>query len=266
LEKVIRIDSFTNFNYTDEEFEQLKEWDDKGRVFVNSNSFVVIRGSYPVVMCVNPYLDRFVKPKGDLSIIRAIRVKYVYNPKPEVRKAFIDSVRWGLERGIPILITYMRFRKEETLLKYAQSHTNYVFQKNYFRQQYRQTYNHQGIHYCDINEMGCPYCRNCAFLTFGITDLDIDIYSVNLSSSGECNFRCPDCYVNTFKSWCGGIKFDKLLQNSKQQGHKRYAMGYGKQGTLFAYASKEYIEQNKHLIDDEKTLFDDVIVTTTIRR
>jgi hypothetical protein len=265
MTKVIRVNSFTNFNYTDEEFEQLKTWDYAGKVFVNSNSFVVLKGPYPAVVCVNPYLDRFVKPKGDISIIRAIRVKFVYGAKPEVRQAFIDSVTWGLEHGIPVLITYMRFRDEETMMKYAQSHTNYVFQKNYFRQQYRQTFNHPGIYYCDKSEMGCPYCKNCALLTFGINDPGVDIYSVNLSASGKCAFACPNCYVKTITSWTD-FKFDKLLQNSKQKGHKKFAMGYGEQKGLFSFASKEYLDKNKNLIEKEKYLFDKIEVIKEVIR
>lgn len=222
LPKILRVDTFCNFNYTDKEFEQLDKLAERYpqyKMFVNSNSYNKIRGNYPVVVTINPPIDKFIKPKGDISLIKTARIKYVADPAPKVKRAFGDSLGWCLDNNIPVLITYMRFRKTETMRRFTVSKFNYLWAKNYFRQAIKRTWNNPLINYCDITEKGCPDCMCCAKLPFEIDKAEI--YSVNLSSSGMCATNCPDCYVKTIAQWHHGtICFDKIMQNSKQSGHR----------------------------------------------
>ena len=59
-----------NFNFTQREIEELKRYEEKGNLFVNSNSFVAIKADYPSIITINPYL-KFVEPTGNLSNIKA---------------------------------------------------------------------------------------------------------------------------------------------------------------------------------------------------
>lgn len=234
LPKVLRVDTFTNFNYTEKEFRQLdkiQKEHPEHKIFVNSNSHVEIKGNYPTIVCINPNIDKFTKPKGKIEIIKAVRIKYVADPTPEVRAAFNESVAWAYKHNIPILITYMRFRSEATLKKYTKSgiSCHYKWQKNYFRQLTRKTFDLDNFYYCDLNEQGCPGCMNCAKLTFNIEKAEL--LSTNLSSSGSCKFNCPDCFVKTFlkcRTNIGHIAFDKIASNIKQRGDEKYTRGFGK--------------------------------------
>ena len=235
--KILRVNTFTNFNFTTEEFRQmdsLEKMYPQYKMFVNCNSYNEITGKYPVVITLNAPLDKFIKPRGDISLIKAARIKYVADPKPKVRRAFEDSLGWCLNNNIPVLITYMRFRKIATLKKYCSSKFNYIWAKNYFRQMKKKTWPNQLINYCDLKEGGCPDCGNCARLTF--QEEKAEIYSINLSSSGMCVYNCPDCYVKTISQWHGGtIAFDRITQNSKQIGKKDLRLyKYGGRQLTFA--------------------------------
>ena len=236
LPKILRVNTFTNFNYTDKEFKQLDKLAEKYpqyKIFVNSNSYNKIVGDYPAVVTINPPIDKFIKPKGDISLIKTARIKYVADPGPRVKRAFGDSLGWCLNNNIPVLITYMRFRKSETMKRFTASKFNYLWAKNYFRQAIKKKWDNPLINYCDITEKGCPYCMNCAKLPFGIDRAEI--YSVNLSSSGMCKYGCPDCYVKTISQWHHGtICFDKIMQNTKQTGHSDYKLyKYGQRRLTF---------------------------------
>ena len=233
-DRILRVDTFTNFNYTDEEFKQLESIAHRNpiyKIFVNSNAYNEIKGNYPVVVTVNPKIDEFVRPRGDLSLIKAARIKFVADPNDWTRKAFNQAVEWCISKKIPILITYMRFRKSETMKRYSSSNFNYLWAKNYFRQKIKKTWDLDCFNYCDLHEKGCPDCQNCAKLTYGIK---APIYSINLSTSGNCKFNCPDCYVKTISQWHGGnICMDKIMQNTKQIGKDVGIYKYGQRQLKF---------------------------------
>jgi len=236
LPKVLRVSVFNNFNYTEKEFVQLDELAEKRidlNIFVNSNSYNKITGNYPAIVTINPPIDRFIRPRGDINLIKAARIKYVSDGSPKVIRAFQDSLGWCLNNNIPVLITYMRFRKEETLKGLTMSKFNYVWAKNYFRQKIKRKWANPLINYCDPKEQGCPSCMNCARLTFGFEKADL--YSINLSSSGICNANCPDCYVKTISQWHDGkICMDKIMQNTKQTGKKDFKIyKYGQKKLTF---------------------------------
>ena len=234
-EQILRVATFNNFNFTDNEFAQLSEIEDiypEYHIMVNSNANPKIKGKYPAFICVNPHLNKFIEPKGDIELISAVRVKYVADAQLFVKKAFNDCVRWAYKHDVPILITYMRFRKLDTLKFYTKCSPGYYsWQKNYYRQMIRKTFDLDLFKYCDINEKGCPSCRNCSKLTYGYKDAKL--CGINLSSSGYCTFNCPDCYVKPIIQWRGSILFDKVTQNSKQLGHAAYQLGYGKEQLSF---------------------------------
>lgn len=54
--KYIRVAVMNNYNFTEkEELDLHDNWEDKGRLFVNSNSLVTIKGTYPSIITINPY-------------------------------------------------------------------------------------------------------------------------------------------------------------------------------------------------------------------
>jgi hypothetical protein len=235
-DKVLRVNTFTNFNFTDKEFAQLDKLAEEKpwyKIFVNANSYNELRGKYPVVVTLNPPIDRFVEPRGDLSLIRACRIKYVADGTPKVKEAFKKAMEWSLAHKIPVLVTYMRFRSIETLDRYTTGRFSYVWAKNYFRQVMKKHWDHPLIYHCDLKEQGCPTCGNCARLSYGCEKADV--FSINLSTSGMCIYNCPDCYVKTISQWHHGqICMDKIQQNSKQKGDKKFkAYKYGQRTLSF---------------------------------
>lgn len=212
---ILRVGVLNNFNYTNKEFKQLEPIKDLWLIFVNSNSFVKIKGDLPAIVTVNPYLDKFIKPKGKIENIKAIRIKYVSDPVHDVETAFNKSVAWSKKKGIPILITYIRFINKRQLFKYTKDQDNYVWINNFYRQKVLKTWKDPIFHYCDLKDKGCKVCRNCAKLTYGF-DTD-QVYGINLSSSGKCKFDCPSCYAHRLVK-VFGIKFDEITRNRKQRG------------------------------------------------
>jgi len=222
MEKVLRVATLNNFNYTDKEFEQMRSLEDNHpeyNIFINSNSYQKIRGKFPAVVTINPSLAKFTEPKGDREIIKAVRVKYVADAKPKIKKAFDECVAWAYKYDIPILITYMRFRSLSTLKNFARTAQKYKWRHNYYRQVLKEQFDLDLFHYCDIREEGCPSCQNCAKLPFGFKGGEI--YSINLSSSGECPYNCPDCYAKNMSKW-GNLAYDRILKNTKMKGHKSF--------------------------------------------
>jgi len=215
MKPILRVGVMNNFNQTDAEFKQLQQYDSFFNIFVNSNAFTKIKGKYPAFVTVNPYLNKFVKPRGDISVIKAARVKYVSGATPIVKKAWDDSVVWCREENIPVLVTYMRFASKKDMETFTDDQSNYEWKKNYYRQKKLKIFKDTLFHYCDLKGKGCPECRNCAKLSYGI-DTD-DIRNINLSSSGECPFKCPSCFAKRMTR-VFGLHCDKISQNAKQRG------------------------------------------------
>jgi hypothetical protein len=216
MKPILRVGILNNFNMTDAELEQLPQYEDKYDVFVNANAKTEVRGKYPTILTINPDLTEFVEPRGDMSLVKAVRIKYVSGPIQEVSEAFDKAMAWAHEQNIPILITFMRFKTKKDLLAYTDDQSNYKWRGSYFRQTVFKTWDDPLVNYCDGKEEGCPGCKNCAKLTFG-RDTD-DLWGVNLSASGECPFNCPSCFAKCITR-CYGLTFDKPSQNAKQKGH-----------------------------------------------
>lgn len=240
--KVLRVGVSNNFNFTEKELEDIRAlpWD-QDKIFVNSNSFVTIKSDYPSFVTINPYLTEFVAPTGDISNIRACRIKYVSDAIPKVSNAFREALEWSLSNRIPVLVTFMRFIGRASMEKFVQpaGTLNYSFKSGYWRLKdinkrcaveyikslvklLRLDDALELIHYCDMAGDGCPVCGNCAKLAFNIDTDPFELYGINLSSSGDkggCIFNCPDCWAKRIASF-RKVSFDKITQNSKQKGYK----------------------------------------------
>ena len=241
VNKILRVGVANNFNFTEKELEHVRALDwDQDKIFVNSNSFVAVKSDYPSFLTVNPYLTSFIEPTGDLSKLRACRIKYVADAKPSVRQAFNDALEWCFKNRYPILITFMRFVGKKTMEKFVNTDgfLNYAFDAGYWRLKevhrnaaadyIRAVMTTKGfddceglVHYCDLAGEGCPVCGNCAKLAFDIGTDPFELYGINLSESGDsgvCIFNCPDCWAKRIQAFRKPV-FDKITQNSKQRGH-----------------------------------------------
>lgn len=241
VEDILRVAVANNFNFTQEEFRALESlnWP-KEKMFVNANSLVTITSDYPSFITTNPYLDSFSRPTGDISNIRACRIKYVFDGKPKVRQAFKEALVWSLDHGIPPLITFMRFASRESMGWFTLDSdiSNYKFVGGYWRltdsgkaaavEQIEMiakaaSLDAAMIHYCDLAGDGCPTCGNCGKLAFPNLNSAFRLYGINLRESGDagnCIFHCPDCWAKRLGNYRKPV-YGKITQNSKQRGFKR---------------------------------------------
>jgi len=218
MARILRVGVFNNFNFSDEEFKELKQYEDEWLIFVNSNAKVKLKGPHPIVVTVNPDLTEFVKPEGDLDCIKAVRIKYVSGANMAVRKVFRACVSWCKMYNFPILITYMRFVNKKLLEQFTTDQSNYLWSSNYYRQQKLNKWSDPLFFYCDEKKEGCPSCKNCAKLPFGL-DTD-EIYSIDLEASGDCPFDCPSCYARKIQAFRPNLRKGIIIQNKKQTGMK----------------------------------------------
>ena len=80
------------------------------------------------------------------------------------------------------------------------------------------------VYIFDRNNLGCGGCGLCSRLTLGKV---ARLSSLNLSTSGECSFECPDCYakaMQNFQRALGNrpIVYDMIKQNAKQAGQTEH--------------------------------------------
>lgn len=235
---MLRVGVYNNFNFTEKELAEVRKAEKDGYLpFVNSNSFVTIKGEYPSILTINPYLDSFVEPVGDISNIKACRIKVVPVGTPLVEEAIQRSIDWCADKSIPMLFTFMRFASKTSLQAYVSmcAHDCYEFRGSYWRLKKEHKMRlaaglteHAAlrgaaelVHYCDLMEEGCPSCKNCAKLTYGIDTDDISGLTLRCSgdSKGECLFHCPDCWAKKLAK-IATFKLDEVTQNSKQKGKK----------------------------------------------
>ena len=243
MKKYIRVGEKNNFNFTKKEIVDLQEnWSDKGLPFVNSNSLVRITNDFPSVITINPYFF-FVEPIGDTSNIKACRIKIVCGAKKEFVEQEKKAIDWCVENGIPILVTYMRFKRLIVMNKFIEKENRkmYVFNHSWLRptnnarqarkaeiKEYLSEFDPHDqselLYICDEDGRGCPSCNNCARLTYGEKAVkDGRVHSLNLSSSGDngvCMFHCPDCFAKEVLNLCVSKRpaCDKLIRNRKQRG------------------------------------------------
>lgn len=238
--KVVRVGVMNNFNFTETEMNYLhNRFDDTDNVvFVNSNSFVTIKNDFPSIITINPYFT-FVEPKGDISNIRACRIKYIAGAKEFYNEEFYKAVDWCVENNIKILITFQRFRSHKTLNEYVHEINKFNFEKGWFRVVKEEKLKTKKcleayissmkpvtkniLHFCDFKGVGCSGCNNCIKLVTNKTKTsNYDIYGMNLSCSGDsgkCLFNCPDCFAKKLLAFTKTKtpKCDIVYKNGKQK-------------------------------------------------
>lgn len=228
-QQIVRVAVSNNFNFSAAEFEQLKTFEKPGRkFFVNSNAFLPIKSDLPSFITLNPYLVP-VKLKGDLSNVKALRVK-VWLKDGKLAFEAVKALRYARLFKIPILLTLQRFSSSAEKALYTGNGEEYIFDAGYYRPDKnaqkaiisiarsiigRKTY------VCDEKGKGCPTCGNCARLSYG--EQKTEVAGLNLSTSGQCKFACPSCFAKRNAARAGGkIAFDKVIKNRKQQGKTRH--------------------------------------------
>ena len=217
--RIVRVGVMNNFNFTEKEIEELKKYEKNDLVFVNSNSFVSIKNDFPSIVTINPYL-RFSEPVGDFSNVKACRVKVCVGANASTELEEKNAMRWSVEHGIPVLITFQRFSKIETMNKFVHvsdrfpKNENYHFNSGWLRPKREAMEKKRSnilyfvdsnfpdkcknmIYFCDWSGNGCESCKNCIKLTYPGHENE-PIYGLNLSCSGDngrCIFNCVDCFA-----------------------------------------------------------------------
>jgi hypothetical protein len=205
--------------------------------FVNSNiKTPALRSlndhSHKAVITVNP--DLIVRENEIMKLysldrerVAFVRVKYIPDSRP-----IVDLIQELSEAQYPVVITVQRFNSKAMLLKYARLE-DYEFSCSRYRlhgealtKVHALTDSMKNVHICDRKGLGCSGCGLCAQLTIG---QDLDIKSLNMSSSGLCRYSCPDCYskaMQKFSVGCGHnpIAFDKMYHNRKQKGITKHIL------------------------------------------
>jgi hypothetical protein len=235
VKEVVRVAVTNNFNFTDNEIEQIKNFETinpEKSFFLNSNILTenlekINSLKNKVVITINPNLtETFDQIKDKLFLINRkkiafVRIKYV----PE-NKNILDLIYKISELKYKIVLTIQRFNTKKTLLQYTKKEY-YSFERSRFRlktenvkqlEDILKTLN-QKVYICDKKDKGCRSCNLCSKLTIGKI---LPIKSLNLSSSGICKFNCPDCYAKYMQKmllkWnTNQISFDVISKNSKQK-------------------------------------------------
>lgn len=231
---VLRVGVYNNFNFTDQEMMAVRAYKDLGYLpFLNSNSFVTIRGDYPSIITINPYLSTWQPPEGDLHNVKACRVKIIadtsmYSPQ-------IEAIEWCMREKIPVLLTVMRFKSKESMCKFVdQGSQNYKFSGNYYRltrealdkllndlKRLVKGWTEDLVAICDLEGKGCPACKNCSKLTYGIDEVPESLSLSCSGNNGKCIFHCPDCWAHNLEK-ITSFKFDVVTRNNKQKGKVRH--------------------------------------------
>lgn len=218
----------TNFNFTKPEIDEVHRLKDLGWLpFVNCNAKTRIKKvGVPVVVTVTPDCNKFIKPKGYLKDIAAIRIKFVLGGwGGDLQDCYNDAVCWAWANCVEVLWTPMRFKHGGLGYAHGWGAHYYKWDRGWYRltkpglKRFEEIVADKPFHVCDKKNEGCPSCRLCSRLTYARKDLDI--YGIDLSASGHCPFSCPDCWAKPLTKMAGGkIAFDKPKRNRKQLGHK----------------------------------------------
>lgn len=228
MKQVLRVGVMNNFDMTEKEFNALKEYERDDRIiFVNSNSFTEIKPNYPSFVTLNPYL-KFQEPKGDLSNVKAFRVKMWFSTDSTYTQEMAKCIKYAFSKEIPVLITFMRFKSKESMRRYKADASAYAWDHSWWRpvRWYREeVYDYFGgsVRYCDFDGKGCPYCMNCVDLVVPKDDYDYySIASLDLKESGDngvCKYNCPDCFAKKcLRMNKGKPALNQIKYNRKQLG------------------------------------------------
>jgi len=240
--QVVRVAVTNNFSCTKAEWAQLDQFRTRypyRLFFVNSNiktpRLVSINDhDYQAVITTNP--DLTVDPRLiervsqiDPRKIAFLRVKWL--PEDANIQGLVTRL---LASGHRVVITMQRFNGRASLLKYS-TLNHYHWDHNRYRlsgdslkvlHEYVDRTAAMGypLYICDRAGLGCGGCGLCSKLTVGDV---LPLRSLNLSSSGLCPYRCPDCYAHTLQDWLldigqPPIQFDEVKANKKQSGTTKH--------------------------------------------
>lgn len=224
---IVRIATANNFNCTESEFNQVRDFELKNpgkRFFVNCNintpllSNINLHGNNAVIT-VNPDL-KIPATLPKLNTVKKYKISFL-RVKWLPHNAEIKNLIRKLSKGYKVVITVQRFRNMETMNKFSKKEY-YTWSHNYFRlndTEYQKMVSFKNsldnVYICDEKKLGCPSCGLCSHLNGGNTN---DISELNLSSSGFCRFNCPSCFAKCIQKYTGAIAFDKIKRNSKMKG------------------------------------------------
>jgi len=246
MDKVIRVAVNNNFNCTTIEFKQLDDLQKihpESMFFVNSNIktpklLAINKHPYKAVITINPDItidSSLVQRLYDIdsSKVSFTRIKFIPG-HPEI----IDLINKVSETH-NVVITNQRFNGKKSIAEYVPDYReHYMWNHNRFRlfgdslaiiENLVKPDNN--IHICDQLGLGCGGCGLCSTLT---TQMNLPIYSLNLSCSGLCRYHCPDCYAKTMQRFVVAlghkpIAFDVIQKNAKQRGTTKHILDAKKQ-------------------------------------
>jgi heme-degrading monooxygenase HmoA len=237
VRKTVRVATNNNFNCTIKEFKQLAALtlaNPDSVFFINSNINTpellrVNEHPYKIVVTVNPTLlvrneciDKLYQLNKDL--VAFVRVKYIPG-HPEIK----DLITKLAKDDYAVVVTVQRWNGREALLNWTKLE-HYTFAHNRYRlsgealkelQDFVDSFEQEKVFICDRVGGGCGACKLCTMLTSGEQS---KLASINLSSSGLCQFNCPDCYAKTMQAMVLAfgyqpIVYDHIKANSKQAGN-----------------------------------------------
>ena len=240
LKKTVRVATNNNFNCTEKEYKQLDAIalaHPNFYFFINANINTpdllrINDHPYKAVITVNPTLlvrnecvERLYQIRKDL--VAFVRVKYIPG-HPEIK----DVIARLAKDNYAVVVTVQRWNGKEALLNWT-SLEHYTFAHNRFRlsgcalkelQDFVDSFEDEKVFICDRIGGGCGSCKLCTMLTSGE---ESKLASINLSSSGICQFNCPDCYAKTMQAMSRAfgyqpIVYDRIKANSKQAGQSKH--------------------------------------------
>lgn len=248
MRKLVRVGVMNNFNMTDGEYEELLQ-NKIPEFFVNSNvkslreSIKPEYGKIPLIVTLNPDIDLPKFPEKEVLQqynLRAFRVKVCGNRLKDYKRLY-TLVKYSIDNNIKVLITFQRFYRLQTMKKFVsqEDFKYYEYRAGYLRptseyknlimkfvKKIEKKYNkNKFVFQCDKKDKGCPDCLNCAKLVYPdhkyreYVKEGISIYSLNLKSSGQCPFNCPDCFAKrVIQRVNNKISLGKIKMNNKQKG------------------------------------------------
>ena len=234
IDSIVRVGINNNFNCTDDEYSQVRGFKfvkPNAHFFINSNikteNILNINNyDYQAVITVNPditvdraLIERLYKVDKDRVIF--VRVKYIPNDR-----TIKELIRELSEKGYTVVVTVMRFLSNKSVNAFSKKdYYNYKFtwlrlKERYFHLLEKFVNTMDNVYICDRNGVGCQGCGLCSKLSTG---KELEIYGLNLSTSGICPFNCVDCYAKKMQYVLkcfhkSPMNYDVVKKNMKQKG------------------------------------------------
>jgi hypothetical protein len=235
MKDIIRVAVNNNFFCTDAEWNQLEGFTKvypESLFFINSNIktpklLTINDHPYKAVITLNPDLipvEAQWKRLYDIvsDQVAFVRIKYI----PDVPE-IIDLIK-KVSKTHTVVITLQRFNQKVTINKYVPNfRDHYTYKYNWYHldgESLKEALKLEGTNgrtfFCDKQELGCGGCGICSKLVAGG---DYEVQTLNMSTSGRCQYHCPDCYAvlmqERLEKWGKTpIRFDWVHQNCKQTG------------------------------------------------